>query len=331
MPCKLINLPGGGMTIACSRGRRESCSSPGCNHEVVALCDYPLAGARMGDTCSRPLCDRHRVAYGRFDYCLTHGALAVHAVAVVGSRTYPALHLVAETVRALPAEAGVVSGHAIGTDIVAEITAAQARRYVWSYPVRVTRNASKDAFTRLAMARNTVVAAVAREADAFVDPQSRGTWDTIRKLEGLSKVVRVHEAPPPAEHALFFHTGVLASSAQVERARTYRGPSVLNITSNANSPFAPSKALLSEARNRIETHGRADAYTWYEPRYIEEQRAGWKQHRAAWDEVLRRNHFVAACFCPDRDTCHRGIFRRLLVKAGEKVGRRVVDGGEVTP
>lgn len=331
MPCKLINIPGGGMAIACSRGRRESCSSPGCNHEVVALCDYPLTGARMGDACSRPLCDRHRVAFGKLDYCLTHGSLAVHAVAVIGSRTYPALHLVMETVRTLPDQAGVVSGHAIGSDIVAEITAAQGRRYVWSYPVRVTRNASKDAFTRAAMARNTVVAAVAREADAFVDPQSRGTWDTIRKLEGLSKKVRVHEAPPPADHALLFHTGVLATSMQVERARTYRGPSVLNITANVDSPFSPSRALLNEALSRVDSVGRAEAFAWYEPRYIEEQRAGWKQHRAAWDEVLQRNHFVAACFCSDPATCHRGIFRRLLVKAGEKVGRRVVDGGEVTP
>lgn len=68
---------------------------------------------------------------------------------------------------------------------------------------------------------------------------------------------------------------------------------------------------------------------WYRPRYIEEQRAGRKTNRAAWDAALMRTHFVASCFCPERATCHRGVFAELLVKAGEKTGRRVVDGGEV--
>jgi uncharacterized protein YeaO (DUF488 family) len=96
----------------------------------------------------------------------------------------------------------------------------------------------------------------------------------------------------------------------------------------AGDPFAPSEALLTEAKRRMQ-EGDPDAFNWYRPRYVEEMRRSWVNKRAAWDALLTRNHFTACCYCTSRDVCHRGIFAELLVKAGEKVGRRVFDGGEV--
>jgi len=106
--------------------------------------------------------------------------------------------------------------------------------------------------------------------------------------------------------------------------RGYRGPSMLDITRGSGReglPFAPSAALLSEARS--------NGFDWYKPRYVEEMRQSWKANRAAWDLLLGRNHVVCVCYCADRDLCHRGLFAALIVKAGEWSGRRVIDGGEV--
>ena len=323
MGCTRTVFPGG-MGFACTRGQRETCNS--CRGTSVALCDWPLAGEKTGQTCDRRMCKDHRTSVGpNVDYCPSHAALHTNATAIIGGRTFRALHLVREVTLALPG--GIVSGHAIGPDIVGEITGRQMGRHVASFPVRVPKDAARAEFTKAAFARNTVVADVAREADAFVNADSRGTWDTIQKLRSLGKVVRIHEEPPAAEHALLFHTGVHPSSFQSPRG--YKGPSMLDISGNAGSPFAPSKALLSEARRMIDDIGREAAFEWYRPRYIEEQRTGWRLHRAAWDAALARTHFVASCYCSERQTCHRSLFAELLVKAGAKVGRRVVDGGEV--
>jgi uncharacterized protein YeaO (DUF488 family) len=218
----------------------------------------------------------------------------------------------------------VTSGHAAGVDIVGEITAAQAGRYVASYPA--TKGKGPDVFTKSAMARNGILANLATEADAFINEGSRGTRDTITKLRMLGKVVRVHEEPPVAEHALLFHTSVHPNTRQAPKG--YRGPSMLDITRLGNSPFAPSARLLSEARAQMDSIGEAEGFAWYTPRYQEEMRASWKRARPAWDMALARNHFTAVCYCPERAMCHRGLFAELLVKAGEHVGRRVIDGGE---
>lgn len=326
------------MAIACSRGARDRCSTPGCGKDAVALCDWPLTGAKVGKTCDKKLCEGCRVRVGSDkDYCRAHAELAKNPVvdalpiAVVGPRSFRALHHVQYLVVAsLAANTRVVSGHAAGVDIVAEITAHQRRLTTSIYPVSVPRDASKGEFTKAAMARNTLVANEAREADVFLNAECRGTRDTLHKLQALGKVVRVHEEPPPAEHALLFHTAPHPHSKQAPRG--YRGPSMLDITRGSGGeigdPFAPSAPLLSEGKRRMQ-EGDPDAFNWYRARYVDEMRRSWVSKRPAWDALLARNHFTAVCYCPFRETCHRGVFADLLVKAGEKTGRRVVDGGEV--
>lgn len=246
---------------------------------------------------------------------------------IVGGRTYRALHLVRDYVMGLPVgdydvaspppASVVVSGHAAGVDIVAEITAHQRGLPTVIFPAR---GASHAEFTKAAFARNTLIAQRSDELDAFVNSESRGTWDTVQKARLFGKVVRIHEEP--AEPALLFHTAVHPNTRQAPRG--YRGPSMLDITRGSGReglPFAPSAALLSEARS--------NGFDWYKPRYVEEMRQSWKANRAAWDLLLGRNHVVCVCYCADRDLCHRGLFAALIVKAGEWSGRRVIDGGEV--
>lgn len=366
MPCtKVVFL--GGIGIACTRGLREKCGTPGCGGTSVALCDWLLGGAKKGKTCDRKLCPSCRVNVGpNKDYCRPHAEMpkdtSMTPIAIVGARAYQALHLVREVVLALPT-VRVVSGHAIGVDIVAEITAVQRDLPTSVYPVRVARGAAKGEFTKAAMARNTLIADEGTEGHAFINPTSRGTWDTVQKMRGLGKVVHIHEEPPPAEHALLFHTAPHPRTRQAPKG--YTGPSGFDITRGsggpAGSPFAPSEGLLNEARrlgqieaaelgllratleiqkekghtalvestSQVIAEVEQKAFNWYEPRFVEEMRASWRTNRPAWDAVLARNHFVALCYCTGRDACHRGIFARLLVKAGEKVGRRVIDGGEV--
>lgn len=339
MGCERITFPGG-FGYACSRGGRRAapCDTPGCGKAHVALCDWPLGGAKKGRTCDRKMCSDCRVSQGENrDYCRAHAALAEapaeqqNAVAVVGARDFRALHLVRDHVLGLEVAVDcLVSGHARGTDIVAEITANQRRLATSIHAVRVARGADRDAFTAAAMRRNDVVADEARAADVFVTKDCRGSWDAVRKFKALGKEVRLHEEPPEAEHALLFHTAPHPNTKQAPRG--YRGPSFFDITrgtgGTAGSPFAPSDELLHEGRQRRSKEG-PEAFAWYEPRFIEEMRRSWKLNRAAWDALLALNHVVIGCYCMVREECHRGILATLLVKAGEKVGRRVVDGGEV--
>lgn len=87
MGCERVDFPGG-FAIACSRGQRGGrCSGCG-SSRVVALCDFPLRGAKAGGTCLRPLCrscatraaqglEGHfgvEMPEGGFDLCRVHVA-----------------------------------------------------------------------------------------------------------------------------------------------------------------------------------------------------------------------------------------------------------------
>ena len=69
-----VNAAGGSSVIACvgrwGRQRPMLCSTEGCRHEMVALCDEPTAPRR---TCDRPMCTEHRTRVGRDrDRCPAH-------------------------------------------------------------------------------------------------------------------------------------------------------------------------------------------------------------------------------------------------------------------
>jgi hypothetical protein len=269
-------------------------------------------------------------------------------LAVVGASKHSALHQVRDFVLALPSDASIVSGHAQGVDIVAEITAAQRGLDVTSFPARWHR-ADGSVDRGAGIARNADIAQLADEGDAFLWPGCKGTINTIQRLQKLGKPVRVHE-PELAEKGLLLHTA----------AHGYAGPGALDITARSTSElgrrFAPSArlhrdatALLKRAVAYMNTMtslpadadvGRAEllakavgvreaAWAWFAPRYQQEMRVLWRRDMRAFTDVLASAHLVLRCACPRYERCHRGLLVNLLLGAGAGLGVRVVDGGEV--
>lgn len=64
--------------ISCRRGKpRETCR---CGNTVTIQCDFPLTGAKTGETCDRGLCAKCRVKVGdNLDYCGAHHRVSVKA------------------------------------------------------------------------------------------------------------------------------------------------------------------------------------------------------------------------------------------------------------
>ena len=57
MQCRKIALPGGGVGIICGpKPRRRNCKF--CSRYADFLCDFPLTGKKVGQTCSAPMCAR---------------------------------------------------------------------------------------------------------------------------------------------------------------------------------------------------------------------------------------------------------------------------------
>lgn len=84
-----VTTPSGVTVMVCirgARGRKPSCSVQGCRTEHTKLCDYPLAGAKLGKTCDRKLCDVHAAKQGPdTDFCPVHERIrAMEAERVAG-------------------------------------------------------------------------------------------------------------------------------------------------------------------------------------------------------------------------------------------------------
>jgi len=77
----------------------------------------------------------------------------------------------------------------------------------------------------------------------------------------------------------------------------YSGPDRLDITRKGGSPFAPSWPLLTEAKAMMRTDPRA-AWDFYAPRYVDEMRRSWREHRGEWLALLDRERVVLVCYCP---------------------------------
>lgn len=108
------------------------------------------------------------------------------AIAIVGSRSYPALDRVRTFVQKLPTDAVIVSGGAEGVDLAAE-EAARARGMdtIIFHPNYKTHGRSAP------FVRNTTIVDNATHVIAFWDGKSGGTLDTIRKACKARKPVTV--------------------------------------------------------------------------------------------------------------------------------------------
>jgi hypothetical protein len=73
--CNHIDLPGGGFAIVCGRGSRQRLCTH-CGKPSDKLCDYPLRGAKEGQTCSRPVCQKCAThVEPDTDFCRTHAEM----------------------------------------------------------------------------------------------------------------------------------------------------------------------------------------------------------------------------------------------------------------
>jgi hypothetical protein len=63
------------LMVSCSRGSRRRCR---CGRSAIKQCDYPLTGARAGETCSAHLCEQCAFSGGppNIDYCGAHARIA---------------------------------------------------------------------------------------------------------------------------------------------------------------------------------------------------------------------------------------------------------------
>jgi len=110
-------------------------------------------------------------------------------VAIVGSRTYPRLELVATYVLSLPDTTVIISGGAQGVDKTAEQVARYRHLKVEIYP------AEWNKWGRSAgMMRNGKIINAADRVVAFWDGISKGTADSIRKARAAGKPVTVFDA-----------------------------------------------------------------------------------------------------------------------------------------
>lgn len=70
----------------CRRGQNHRCATSGCDGTSIALCDFPLTGAKAGQTCSRRMCAKCKRTqrppsfggdgHDGIDYCPAHDRLA---------------------------------------------------------------------------------------------------------------------------------------------------------------------------------------------------------------------------------------------------------------
>lgn len=112
---------------------------------------------------------------------------------------------------------------------------------------------------------------------------------------------------------------------------------VAGATPSFGEHFAPPQAILDPVlqarreamalreRGQIETADALEEAAWaaYKPRYIQAMRASWKDHRAAWEQLLAMPSVTFVCFCTNALRCHRlllvGIVQKAL-KAREQHG-----------
>lgn len=94
----------------------------------------------------------------------------------------------------------------------------------------------------------------------------------------------------------------------------YRGDDRVDITRKpGESVFAPSWPLLREAKARM-LEDAVEAWKFYVPRYMDEMRHSWRDHRAEWAALVARDRVVLVCHCAKPGMCHRSLLAGILLE-----------------
>ena len=85
----------------------------------------------------------------------------------------------------------------------------------------------------------------------------------------------------------------------------------LDITvKSGNKAFAPTwDMVMGHKRGTV-----SDAE--YVERYYALMRRSYREHRAAWDELLSQDEATLLCYCAKGKFCHRTLLAEILVKLG---------------
>lgn len=100
---------------------------------------------------------------------------------------------------------------------------------------------------------------------------------------------------------------------------SYGGPDRLDVTRKSAGPdglpFAPSWRILRPALDARRAGGDwSAAWAEYVGHYLDDMRASYREHRAAWHALLGREEVTLVCYCKDPLFCHRRLLAELLVR-----------------
>ena len=90
--------------------------------------------------------------------------------------------------------------------------------------------------------------------------------------------------------------------------------------------FAPDWDFLMEYKNSPQSREDEAAYT---KKYKLKLKELHQKHPEAFVELLNTPDLILTCYCTPGKFCHRHILKEILFKLGERLGYRVIDGGEI--
>lgn len=104
-------------------------------------------------------------------------------IAIIGSRDYPALHLIGAYMQTLPQDAEIITGGARGVDQEAETQAKKRGLKITVYLPQIAdlSGAPRTEYTKRYYARNQQIVDAADMIVAFTHRDTGGTWDAIRR------------------------------------------------------------------------------------------------------------------------------------------------------
>lgn len=114
-------------------------------------------------------------------------------IAIVGSQTFPALHLVEQYVNGLPAGTIVVTGGAKGVDTTAEKAARARGLQVIVHLPDFTGCKKSWEFTRALYERNQKIVNDCEAMTAFTEKPKGGTWDAVERANRKGISVPVYD------------------------------------------------------------------------------------------------------------------------------------------
>jgi uncharacterized protein YeaO (DUF488 family) len=113
--------------------------------------------------------------------------------------------------------------------------------------------------------------------------------------------------------------------AVAERLNLTNDARYLDITvKSGDHTFAPTWEMVMGVKQRRITE---DEYT---RAYYERMRESYRQNRRRWDEILRMDEVILACYCRADAFCHRYLLGDMLVTCGAEYRGEISSRGDLS-